>query len=101
MMEFEYTPIDTLEKHLAIAKEAGLRFAYFGNVPGHPVENTYCPECSNVVVKRYGFDMLSWNLDGNNCCNRCKCAIPIKGRPLEHADNRQNKRKRYFQLMGF
>ncbi len=101
MMEFEYTPIDTLEKHHAIAKEEGLRFAYLGNVPGHPLENTYCPECSNVVVKRYGFDILSWNLDGNNCCNRCKCAIPIKGRPVGHADNRQNKRKRYFHLMDF
>lgn len=101
MMEFEHTPIDTLEKHHAIAKEEGLRFAYLGNVPGHPLENTYCPECSNVVVKRYGFDILSWNLNGNNCCNQCKCAIPIQGRPAEYADNRQNKRKRYFQLLGF
>jgi pyruvate formate lyase activating enzyme len=101
MMEFGYTPVDTLEKHHAIAKEEGLRFAYLGNVPGHPLENTYCPQCNNVVVKRYGFNILSWNLDGNNRCNRYKCAIPIKGSPVEPADNSYNKRKRYFHLMGF
>ena len=101
MMEFENTPVDTLEKHHAIAKEEGLRFVYLGNVPGHPLENTYCPECSNVVVKRYGFAISSWNLDDNNCCNQCKCAIPIKGRPAEHAGNSQNKRKRYFHLTGY
>jgi pyruvate formate lyase activating enzyme len=70
MMEFGYTPIDVLEKHCSIAKEEGLRFAYLENVPGHPLENTYCPECNNVVVKRYGFNILSWSLDGNNCCNK-------------------------------
>jgi pyruvate formate lyase activating enzyme len=35
MMEFGYTPIETLEKHHAIAKEQGLKYAYLGNVQGH------------------------------------------------------------------
>jgi pyruvate formate lyase activating enzyme len=34
-MEFGLTPIETLEKHHAIAKEEGLKYAYLGNVPGH------------------------------------------------------------------
>ena len=101
MMEFESTPIDILEKHYVIAKEEGLRFAYLGNVPGHFLENTYCPECNNIVVKRYGFNILSWNLDSDNCCNQCKYAIPIKGKPVESLNNSTNKRKRYFQFIDF
>jgi pyruvate formate lyase activating enzyme len=81
MMEFESTPIETLEKHHRIAKEIGLKYAYIGNVPGHPLEHTYCPECRNVVVERYGFSIASWNLDENNCCNRCGYPIPIIGKP--------------------
>ncbi len=102
MMDFEATPISTLEKHHAVAKEEGLKFAYLGNVPGHPLENTYCPECRNIVVRRHGFRLLSWNLDKDNCCNECKQAIPIKGKPsfgstrnvLDHGNI-------YFQVLDF
>ena len=103
MMEFESTPIELLEKHYVIAKEEGLRFAYLGNVPGHLLENTYCPECNNIVVKRYGFNILSWNLDSDNCCNQCKFAIPIKGKPAKSIKNNNNinKRLRHFQFIEF
>jgi pyruvate formate lyase activating enzyme len=93
MMEFENTPVATLEKHHAIAKEEGLRYAYLGNVPGHPLEHTYCPECKNVVVGRYGFSIESWNLDANNCCKNCGYPIPIIGRPSKT-------RKNYFQFLS-
>jgi pyruvate formate lyase activating enzyme len=95
MMEFEPTPIETLEKHYNVAKKEGLRFTYIGNVPGHPYENTYCPECNYVVVNRYGFNILSWNLDKNNCCIQCKCPIPINGSPSKTS----NRKKRYFQIL--
>ena len=81
MMEFDPTPVETLEKHHAIAKEEGLKYAYLGNVPGHPLEHTYCPECHAIAVQRYGFSVGSWNLDKNNCCKNCGYPIPIIGRP--------------------
>ena len=81
MMEFDPTPVETLEKHHAIAKGEGLKYAYLGNVPGHPLEHTYCPECHAIVVQRYGFSVGSWNLDKNNCCKNCGYPIPIIGRP--------------------
>ncbi len=37
------TPTETLERHAQVAKEEGLRYVYIGNVPGHRLENTYCP----------------------------------------------------------
>ena len=80
MTEFDSTPVETLEKHHAIAKQEGLKYAYLGNVPGHPLEDTYCPECKNVVIGRYGFAIESWNLDNNNCCKNCGYPIPVIGK---------------------
>ena len=81
MMEFGMTPIETLEKHYVIAKEEGLQYAYIGNTPGHQLEHTYCPECKNIAVLRYGFSIESWNLDANNCCKNCGYPISIIGKP--------------------
>jgi len=80
MMEFDSTPVKTLEKHHEIAKKIGLKYAYIGNVPGHPLEHTYCPECNNIVVKRYSFDIQGWNLDEENKCKFCGNQIPIIGK---------------------
>jgi pyruvate formate lyase activating enzyme len=89
MMEYEPTPIKTLEKHYEIAKKEGLKYVYLGNVPGHPWEHTYCSECNNIVVKRYGFDIQGWNMDEYNKCKFCGNQIPIIG-PL-HKDYKQNR----------
>jgi pyruvate-formate lyase-activating enzyme len=41
MMEFGLTPVETLEKHRAIAKEQGLKYAYLGNACSNALEHTY------------------------------------------------------------
>ncbi len=79
MTDFGYTPVRTLEQHHQIATETGLRYAYVGNVPGHPYEHTYCPGCGNIVVGRYGFDIESWNLDKANRCIKCGYHIHMIG----------------------
>jgi len=79
MMEFPWTPVETLEKHCAVAKETGLKYVYIGNVPGHPLEHTYCPGCGAIAVKRYGFDITGWNLDKQNKCKACGYQLPILG----------------------
>jgi pyruvate formate lyase activating enzyme len=81
------TPVETLEKHHAIAKEAGLKYVYLGNVPGHELEHTYCPECNTIAVQRFGFSIGSWNLDKDNCCNNCSYPIPIIGSPNKFRRN--------------
>jgi len=88
MMEFDDTPVETLEKHHTIAKEEGLRYAYVGNVPGHPLEHTYCPECKSIAIQRYGFSISSWNLDDNNCCKKCGYPLPIVGKRAKNARTR-------------
>src|SRR2546430_307532 len=80
MMEFPWTPVETLEKHCAVAKEEGLKYVYIGNVSGHPLENTYCPGCGAVAIKRYGFDITGWYLDKDNKCKKCGYKLAIFGR---------------------
>ena len=79
MMEFPWTPVETLEKHCEVAKQAGLKYVYIGNVPGHPLEHTYCPGCDAIAIRRYGFDITGWYLDKNNRCKKCGYQLPIIG----------------------
>jgi pyruvate formate lyase activating enzyme len=94
MIEFEPTPVETLEKHHKIAKEAGLKYAYLGNVPRHHLEHTYCPECKNIAIKRFGFDIEEWNLDDKNQCKFCGNKIPIVG------SLSPNYKKKRFQMIS-
>jgi pyruvate formate lyase activating enzyme len=61
------TPIGTLEKIHARAKELGMRFPYLGNVPGHPAENTFCPVCGALLLERTGFRTVIRNLKDTTC----------------------------------
>ena len=74
------TPVETLEKAYMAAKEAGLNYVYLGNVPGHPCESTYCPNCNEIVIKRYSFAITRWNLTKDMRCPVCGHDIPIKGK---------------------
>jgi pyruvate formate lyase activating enzyme len=61
------TPVATLERAYAIGKEAGLKFVYLGNVPGHEHENTVCYSCGSTVVRRVGYDSEVVGLEGSRC----------------------------------
>jgi hypothetical protein len=55
------TKIATLELAYRIAKSEGVLFPYIGNVSGHPYDNTYCPRCQNVVIRRAGCFVSQYN----------------------------------------
>jgi pyruvate formate lyase activating enzyme len=95
MMDLPWTPVETLEKHCQVAKEAGLRYVYIGNVPGHPLEHTYCPSCGAIAVRRYGFDITGWELTKDNRCKKCDYKLPITG-SLE----RTVKDERYYSVLS-
>jgi len=69
------TPVPTLERAWRTAKGEGLNFVYLGNLPGHEAENTYCPGCGELVIRRMGFRILDNRLSKGHCAS-CKRAIP-------------------------
>ncbi|MFB3785515.1 MAG: AmmeMemoRadiSam system radical SAM enzyme [bacterium] len=69
------TPVKTLERLAKIMRGEGLRYVYIGNVPGHPAENTLCPQCGEMVIRRLGFRSSLEGLE-KGCCKKCKTPIP-------------------------
>jgi pyruvate formate lyase activating enzyme len=71
------TPVETLVRAYDIGKEAGLWFVYAGNLPGQVGgrENTFCPHCGAVAIRRRGFQVLTYDLD-NGCCAGCGKRLP-------------------------
>jgi pyruvate formate lyase activating enzyme len=61
------TPVATLERAVRIGQDAGLRFVYVGNVPGHEGENTVCPNCRRLLVRRTGHAVEDVALRGTFC----------------------------------
>jgi len=69
------TPVKTLEYCRNIALDMGLQFSYVGNVPGHEGENTFCPHCKNVLIRRAGYRILENQIDENGC-KGCGQTVP-------------------------
>lgn len=73
------TKIETLERAYEMAKKAGVLYPYLGNVPGHRYENTYCPNCGGLLIKRSGFSVVEYRIKDKRC-PLCGEEIPIVGR---------------------
>jgi pyruvate formate lyase activating enzyme len=71
------TPVSTLEKARDAAMKAGLKYVYIGNLPGHAGNNTFCPKCAKLVVRRSGFSVLDLHLKGSACAH---CGYKVHGR---------------------
>jgi pyruvate formate lyase activating enzyme len=67
MLNVPSTPIKTLTRSRAIAMAEGLRYVYVGNVPGHRGNNTYCPNCKKVVIRRVGMAVVRSALKAGKC----------------------------------
>jgi pyruvate formate lyase activating enzyme len=73
MTDVPPTPVGTLHRAAEIGYETGLRYVYAGNVPGDRYENTYCPNCEEIAIQRFGYH-TQIKLDGNRCKN---CGYPL------------------------
>lgn len=73
------TKIKALEKAYETAQERGVLYPYLGNVLGHRYENTYCPNCRETVIKRYGHSVIKYGIRKDNKCGKCGYGIPITG----------------------
>lgn len=73
-------PIKLLEKAREQAIKIGLKYVYLGNIPGHPWENTYCPNCQTLLIERSIFSITRYLVTPDNKCPNCGLKIPIIGR---------------------
>ncbi|MFC1586986.1 AmmeMemoRadiSam system radical SAM enzyme [Planctomycetota bacterium] len=76
------TPVSVLEEARNAARAAGLHYVYLGNVPFNPgnpgsydYENTLCPNCNKLLIKRIGFTVNQQHLSGGQC-KYCQHPIP-------------------------
>jgi len=63
------TPASMVKKACALGKKAGLKYVYAGNIWEEGLEDTYCPACAKVVIKRFGYRVQ--RLDRNGKCPNC------------------------------
>ncbi len=78
------TTADMLLEAADIGRAAGLRFVYSGNLPGRvgDLENTRCPSCRALLIKRYGYLIGEYRLTPSGACP--SCGTPVPGRWSEH-----------------
>ncbi|MCD6289208.1 MAG: AmmeMemoRadiSam system radical SAM enzyme [Anaerolineae bacterium] len=75
MSDWPSTPPSTLVRAYEIAREAGLRYVYVGNILDHKRESTYCPKCGALLIERLGYHVHElWDEPG--VCPRCGYHIP-------------------------
>jgi len=70
------TPTKTLSRAREIGLKAGLKYVYEGNVPGRGGESTYCYNCQELLIQRYGYSILQNNIISSQCP---KCNAKIDG----------------------
>jgi pyruvate formate lyase activating enzyme len=71
------TPPGVLQAAHDMARAAGLRYVYTGNVYDPEHQHTYCPGCGRAVIRRDGYTIGAFELRGGRCAH---CQTPIAGR---------------------
>ena len=61
-----------------IGHAAGLRYVYAGNLPGKVGrwESTFCPNCDELLVERYGYLIRQMKVTADGRCPSCATFIP-------------------------
>ena len=67
MKDVPATPLKTMHLAHRVATEEGLQFPYLGNIGGDDGENTYCPKCKTLIIRRYGFSVEMLALIEGKC----------------------------------
>jgi len=76
MTDRSSTPVSTLIQAREIGLNAGLKYVYVGNVPGEEGENTICPECGKLLIERWGFRIMQYQIRHGQCPD---CQTKIAG----------------------
>ncbi len=67
MSDYPPTPDTTIKRIRERGLEKGLKFVYSGNLWGDEGENTYCPSCGKILIKRVGYSIEEYNIQNGKC----------------------------------
>lgn len=84
------TDPDTLNVAVDIAKTAGLKFAYVGNVHDVQRQSTFCPECNQLLIQRDWHQLGHYGVNEHGQCGQCLSVLP--GRFESQCGNWGNRR---------
>ena len=76
-LNVERTPVHILRRAADIAREAGVRYVYLGNLLESGVSDTHCSSCNEVLVERYGLTTRIVGIDDGGHCESCGTPAPI------------------------
>jgi pyruvate formate lyase activating enzyme len=74
MVDRPSTSMESLIRAREIGIEEGLRYVYTGNLAIPDGEETFCPSCSNLVIRRQGFNSQVVGCE-NGHCSHCGNSI--------------------------
>lgn len=74
VLDIPATPVKTCQRARLQAIDRGLRYVYTGNIVDGSGQSTYCPGCGSAVIRRDGYSISGWELEGNRC-RACKVEI--------------------------
>lgn len=72
------TPITTLLRARSIAKKHGIQYVYVGNVGQPGLEDTKCPFCDALLMRREGFAVAE-NKILDKACPKCGKEVLLRG----------------------
>ncbi len=77
------TSAGTLLDAVGIAKAAGLRYVYTGNVRHRETASTWCHNCGALLIGRDVYEVTETGLDATGRCEKCgiPCAGVFDGKP--------------------
>ena len=76
MTDVPPTPLAALRRAQEIGLEEGLHYVYVGNIPDDRGQDTFCPQCGRLLIRRQGY----WIAENNVHAGRCPiCDTPIAG----------------------
>ncbi len=101
------TTSEDLMRAVEIGQQAGLHYIYAGNLPSMVgrTEDTICPQCSQTLIRRYGYLIEDYRLTPDGRCPGCSCHIPGRWAPefdgqITSRPFLPQKRSRLFTITG-
>jgi pyruvate formate lyase activating enzyme len=77
LMDLPPTPLKTLEQAWEMGKSVGLKYVYLGNVSSTEKQNTYCPDCGTLLIRRHILGILANRIKEGYCPD---CGSALAGR---------------------